>query len=254
MILQSSCIVVDCPICGRPLEMESYCVGQEVHCGHCRGGLIAYEAADGSFASRNSNGKDSLRRAEQLLRVTHGTSSSASSHCRRPGLPQASRLNDKKRTGRFCCTLPQDEECKRDPEPTVLLVEHRDEVFARLATDMAEFGIRVLRAKSTNEAMKLYDKQKPTLIVGNVDLPGQSGWLMAAKLRLFDRGVCIWLYQRQPSNYGQEIATFLGVDVLVPYQGDLLSLSERVVDLMDHRSKSPAGEDGSNRSEESAAA
>ena len=135
-----------------------------------------------------------------------------------------------------------------------MLVEHRDEVFARLATDIAEFGIRVLRAKSAIEAMKLYDKHSPTLIVGNVELPDQSGWLMTAKLRLFDRGICIWLYHRQSSSYGQEIAAFLGVDALLPYQGDLLSLSEQVIDLMDQHSNSTGGEDGSDRSEESTAA
>jgi CheY-like chemotaxis protein len=163
-------------------------------------------------------------------------------------------LDDKKRKGNFHCTSPQAEPCKGTPQPTILLVEHRDEVFARLATDIAEFGIRVLRAKSAIEAMKLYDKHGPTLIVGNVDLPDQSGWLMTAKLRLFDRGICIWLYQRQPSNYGQEIAAFLGVDALLPYQGDLLSLSEQVIDLMDQHSNSTGDEDGSDRSEESTAA
>jgi len=254
MILQNPYVVVDCPICGRPLEMKSNRVGQEVHCGHCRGGLIVNEAANGSLIARNSNGNEALRRAEQLLRITHGSGSSASHHREPLKLPQASRLNDKKRTGNFSCTSPQDELCKGDPQPTILLVEHRDEVFARLATDIAEFGIRVIRAKSATGAQKLYDTHKPTLLVGNVDLPGQSGWLMAAKLRLFDRRIRVWLYQRMPSHYGHEIAKFLRVEALLAYQGDLIRLSETIIDLMGNPHKSHDSSDDSDRTEESTAA
>lgn len=258
MILQSSHVVVDCPICGRPLEMKSNSVGQKVHCGHCHGGLIVYKTANGSLKSMNSNGNDSLRRAEQLLRAANRTGASASCHCNRQNVQQLSDFADKKRRGNLHCTSPQAKPCKGESQPTILLVEHRDEVFARLATDIAEFGFRVIRAKSAIETMKLYDKHKPTLIVGNVDLPDQSGWLMTAKLRLSDRGIRVWLYQRQPSNYGQEIAEFLKVDALLPYRGDLLSLSEQVInlmaDLMAQRSKSTDSEDGFDKSEESAAA
>jgi len=69
MILQSSHRVVDCPICGRPLEIQSQFVGHEIVCGHCRGEFIVYEAADGSLAATNRQSTDLLERAEQLLRT-----------------------------------------------------------------------------------------------------------------------------------------------------------------------------------------
>lgn len=254
MISQSSNVVVDCPICGRPLEMQSKFVGQEVCCAHCRGKLIASEADDGSLTTSNSSGKDSLHRAEQLIRATFNTGRSVSRRRRQMRLSRAANVDSQKRTDSFHCTMPQNCECEGNPQPTVLLVEHRDEVFARLATDIAGFGIRVVRAKSATEATHLYEKYKPVLLVGNVDLPEQSGWLMTAKLRLFDRRIRIWLYRRQPSDYGQEIANFLNVDSLLSYQGDLLRLSERIIDLMEKRSLSQAGKKGSGSGKKSTTA
>jgi len=74
------------------------------------------------------------------------------------------------------------------------------------------------------------------LLVGNVDLPGQSGWLMTAKLRLFDIRIRVWLYRNQPSDYGQEIAKFLDLDALLAHHGDLFGLSQTIVDRMANRS------------------
>ena len=67
MILQCSHLVVDCPVCGRPLELQSQLVSHEVKCGHCRGDFITYETDDGSLTTINRIGTDLLKRAEQLL-------------------------------------------------------------------------------------------------------------------------------------------------------------------------------------------
>jgi len=70
MLLQSSHFVVDCPVCGRPLEMQSQLVGHEITCGHCLGKFTVYETDDGSLATAtNLKGTDLLKRAEQLLRA-----------------------------------------------------------------------------------------------------------------------------------------------------------------------------------------
>jgi len=131
--------------------------------------------------------------------------------------------------------LPEDVGCEQKPQPIVLLVEHRDEVFTRIAADLAKFEMRVIRAKTATEALILVDKHKPVLLVGNVDLPGQSGWLMTAKLRLFDIRIRVWLYRHQPSDYGQEIAEFLDLDALLAHHGDLFDFSQTIVDRMANR-------------------
>ncbi|NOY40341.1 MAG: response regulator [Planctomycetes bacterium] len=233
MISQSSHVIVDCPICGRPLEIQPQLLNHKIACGHCCGEFIAYEADDGSLTTLNLRGTDLLKRAEQLLRATCDSGLSASEKRCQPRFSSASELDGETRLDDPVRTLPEDAECEGEPKPTVLLIEHRDEVFARLATDMAEFGMRVIRAKSAAEAMELYNTYEPTLLVGNIDLPDQSGWQMTAKLQQFGRRVRVWLYQHQPSSYGHKIANFLGVEAPLAYRGDLLGLSEIIVNRMD---------------------
>lgn len=124
-----------------------------------------------------------------------------------------------------------------DQQPAALLVEHRDEVFARLATDMAESGMRVVRARSATEALKLCGVYVVDLVVANVDLPDQRGWLLAGKLRLVDQQIPVWLYQPKSTSYDEGIADFLRLDQLVGYGGDLLVLSETIIRLLASRRK-----------------
>jgi len=254
MILQSSYVVVDCPICGRPLEIQSQFVSHKITCGHCRGEFVVHEKNDGSLATTHPRRADLQSRAEQLLRTKVYTNLPDSDCCCQQRLPLVSIQDDK-----LCCddslnTSSKEVTRDRDSQLTVLLVEPRDEVFARIATDLAEFGMRVVRAKSATEALQLVERLKPVLLVGNVDLPGQSGWLMTAKLRLFDRRIRVWLYRHQPSNYGQEIARFLDIRALLTHHGDLLGLSDTVIDLMKNLPHSHGGADDSDRAEESTAA
>jgi hypothetical protein len=235
MILQYSHLVVDCPVCGRPLEMQPQLIGHEFVCGHCRGGFFVYETDDGSLTAANWVGVDPMKRAEQLLIAMGATDVSASDyhHLRLPSL--VSVVDKKWRPGDSHLPSLEEDECKEESQPTTLLVDHRDEVFARIAIDMAESGMRVVRAKSATEALKLCGKYEPALVVANLDLPDQSGWLLAGKLLFVDHNICVWLYQPQSSNYDHELANFLNVDALLDYRGDLLGLSETIVDLMANR-------------------
>lgn len=232
MILQGSHHIVDCPVCGRPIEMQLHLLNHELVCGHCRGEFIVHKADDGSLATTNLRGTDPLKRAEQLLRVPCETDLPAAESPYRIRFSLVSDQNEKTHRDDSLSTLTEDEVCEETLLPTVLLVEHRDEVFARLATDMAEFGMRVIRAKSATEALELYDTYDPVLLVGNVDLPAQSDWVMTAKLRLFGHLIHIWLYQCHFTNYGRGIAKFLGADAPLAYHGDLLGLSESILNRM----------------------
>ena len=116
-----------------------------------------------------------------------------------------------------------------------MLVEYRDEVCARIATDLAEWGMRVIRAQSAGEALRMCGRYDPFLVVANLDLPDQSGWLLAGKLRLVDRRIRVWLYQPRLSRHDKGMAKYLHVDALLDYGGDLLGLSETILDLMADR-------------------
>ncbi len=236
MILQRSQLVVDCPVCGRPVEMQLRHVGHGVACGHCRGRFIAHTSHDGTLTATKQVGPDALERAERLLRDRGETKASTMAHPHRPddewqcGVDTTSQPNNSR------TLLVKDTENAEKLRPTVLLVEHRDEVFARIATDMAEFGMRVIRAKSATHALELCRIYVPKMVVANLDLADQSGWVLASKLRYIDRRVGVWIYQPQSSDYDHGMANFLNVDALLDYDGDLLGLSQSVVHLMaNHR-------------------
>jgi len=116
--------------------------------------------------------------------------------------------------------------------PTVLLVEHRDEVFARLAADLALAGVRVVRAECALEAVWQYCTLRPKLVVANVDLPCQSGWLLAAKLGLAEPRAHTWLYKPWKNAADLAMAKFVRAEELLQYRGNLYTLSDAVLDCL----------------------
>lgn len=111
----------------------------------------------------------------------------------------------------------------------VLLVEYRDEVFARLAADLTEVGLRVERAVCVASASKACVRSPAELLVVNVVLPDGSGWLLTARLRLASATSRIWLYVPWPSPDAMAMAEYVGADGLIAYDGDLFRLSAAIV-------------------------
>ena len=205
MIRQLSHHVVDCPICGRPVEFESDSLGRELACGHCRGRFVAYQPTGGQPIAATVREHSLLERADRLLP-------------------------------------------KPDPAPgeslTVVLVEHRDEVFARLAADIEQLGVVVVRAKSAAEALRLVSRCDSALVLANRDLPEQNGWVLADKLSQVAPHIEAWLYMPQVSMYAEILARFLKVTELLVHDGDLYLLSDAVVErLADRREPSSASKD-----------
>lgn len=135
---------------------------------------------------------------------------------------------------------------------TALLVEHRCEVFARLAADLKAKGVRVERASSAAEALRRYARYPTDLLLTNVDLPDQSGWLLSGKLRVAHPAVRIWLYTPRSSPAEVGLANFVRTEELIQYGGDLWQLAEEVLDRLADLSaySTPL----SNRTQEMAAA
>lgn len=253
MTLQRSYHVADCPICGRPLEIQSQYIGHKLACGHCRGQFVVHETDDG-LTTANRQGWSLLERAEQLLRLCRQSSHSESSDRYQHlfNLP-AVMDDDEQSVGSHDTALETDVD-EAAKQPTALLLEHRDEVFARIATDVAEAGMRVVRATAATEALTLCGGYKPTLVVANIGLPEQNGWLLAGKLRSADKRVCVWLYQPETTSYDEDMAEYLRVDQLLDYEGDLLGLSETIIELMASRHRPLEAERSVGTTEELAAA
>ena len=115
---------------------------------------------------------------------------------------------------------------------TVVLAEHRDEIFARLAADLHEAGYRVRRAKRGGEVWPACLKSEIGLVITHVWIPDESGWLIAAKLRLMLSDVPIWLYTPCDPPSGASLAEYVGVDQRIHYGGDLWRLSADIIGLL----------------------
>ncbi|WP_146526208.1 response regulator [Novipirellula artificiosorum] len=196
-------MIVNCPVCGRPAKVQPQFIDEELACAHCCGHFVVEESSHGWMAVKS----DSTSGYERQLRV------------------------DNQRFSTPTATQPEREpspEC----QPVTFVVEHRDEIFARIATDVAEAGYRVIRAKSTIDALKACGHFEPTLVVASANLPDQNGWLLACKLALVDSNVRIWLYDSHATDYDQSIARYLHVETLIRYDGDLLGLSHMIVERL----------------------
>jgi CheY-like chemotaxis protein len=205
MIMQLPHYVVDCPICGCPIELESESLGLELACGHCHGHFVAHQPTGQRPIAATIREHSLLERADRILRKLH----------LRPSASQ-----------------------------TVILVEHRDEVFARLAADIEQLGLVVVRAESPDEALRLVRRCDSALVVANRDLPGTNGWVLADKLNQVAPHIEVWLYMPQASMYAEILARFLKVSELLIQEGDLFSLSDAVTGrLADRRESSSASKD-----------
>ncbi len=125
------------------------------------------------------------------------------------------------------------------PRPAVLLLEHRDEVFARLATDLAEAGVTVVRAATAWSALRACSRRRFDLVIANADPPVYGGWQLAEDLPKRRPTACLWLYECHKTAIDVSRAKACGVAELIAYSGDLLSLSELLLDCLAGKPPSP---------------
>ena len=230
VLMSSRHVVRSCPVCGRPLQIGVHLFGQSVTCGHCRGRFTASDSDDLSG--------DLTTRVDRLLgartRFASGTARPVRSGavlgksiaCDGRGLRRVTTM------GPLQCLEPETACGTICPFPgkpkRVLLVEHRDEVFARLAADLASIQLQVTRELNASAASRRFAACRSDLMIANVELLDESGWLLAAKVRLVHPTARIWLYAAHPSALDRNRARFLDVARLIEYGGDLLRLAEEV--------------------------
>ena len=112
---------------------------------------------------------------------------------------------------------------------TIIVVEYRDEVAARLLSDLTAMGMQVQRAECAAEVSQRCESFRADLLLVNVELPDGSGWLLTAKMRLTAPTPHIWLYAASPSPNDVAFTEFVGADGLIDYQGDVYLLSAEIV-------------------------
>lgn len=121
---------------------------------------------------------------------------------------------------------------------TILLVEHRDEVFSRIAEDLRRQGFNVERACTTGEACEKFATTQAGLIVANRELSHEeSGWLLVSKWALARRQRRIWLYTASPQPFDEQWCRFTKVEKLLYHEGSVWKLSEQLLSQLPLTSK-----------------
>jgi len=72
---------------------------------------------------------------------------------------------------------------KRDNNPTILVVDDSEENRAFLIFWLEEHGFRVLEAANGNEAIEIAERQYPSLILMEINMPQRSGISAAYRIR-----------------------------------------------------------------------
>lgn len=227
---------LSCPVCGRPLRISQQHDGKRVICQHCRGQFTARDSYSES-ESRNRQIDQALVRANRFLAASSGRSRGEypSNSCHKLGDPSSPIPGRLTRPPR--CSIPAEERAKSQagqessdqPRQSVLIVEYRDAVFDRLASTFRLIGMRILRAMCGFEAMGQYMRMRPNLVVANIDIPGQSGWLLTAKLRLLEATPHVWLYTSRKTAASVSMAKFVKAEEMFELGGDLNRLTDTIL-------------------------
>ena len=125
-------------------------------------------------------------------------------------------------------TQPQVRSREERRPDRILVAEHRDEVFARLAADLRELGYTVFRASRADEVCRMYTYGQIELVLYNFDLPCEDAWMSVRKLRLFDAYARIWLYVPWRSTLAEHDANLSRIERRIYYQGDLFHLADQI--------------------------
>ena len=116
--------------------------------------------------------------------------------------------------------------------PTLLLMEHRDEVFARLATDLSETGLAVIRTCGAAATKRVRSRRRLGFIVINADLPNLDVWQFAREIQCDIAENCFWVYKSRCTAADVSRARASLVDELIAYGGDVLYLADCLIDCL----------------------
>jgi DNA-binding response OmpR family regulator len=121
-----------------------------------------------------------------------------------------------------------------ESRPQILLVEDDELLLEVTAAALKREGYTFETARTGDEAMEKAYRLKPEVVLLDIDLPGQSGYLVAAKLKVAQPAPKVLFLTALPRGQSDRVATFLRVDGIMhkPYAvRKLLSTVERLLGL-----------------------
>lgn len=132
-------------------------------------------------------------------------------------------------TGIQYCSAASPPRFPRETRYRVLVIEFRDEVYAALFGVLEEWGCQVQRASSAvTVAAMAAQAEAHDLILLNQQMPAESGWLIACKLRLTSPWQPIWIYTAFQIAHQYSWPQLARVNALLDYRGDVRTLTESI--------------------------
>lgn len=120
---------------------------------------------------------------------------------------------------------------------TVLCADDDLEILAMVARHVKTLGAEVVEASDGEEALRLARREKPTLIILDVMMPGMSGWEVCRAIRedvaLKDTGVLMLTGIGERLN--EMTSPLYGADAFVDKPFDLDNLTEKIAEVLEKR-------------------
>ena len=112
----------------------------------------------------------------------------------------------------------------------LLLLGYADSAYAaQVSRHFRRQGWEVRQAIDGPDVRRLAHYLAPAAVILDVDLPGQSGWLTAAKLRLDRPGLKIFLVGEHRSESNERLAAFVGAARFISRHDGPLPLSDEIL-------------------------
>ncbi len=114
----------------------------------------------------------------------------------------------------------------------ILLVEDDELLLEVMAEALKRAGHSFTTARTGDEAVEQAYRLRPEIVLLDIDLPGQSGYLVAAKLKVTNPSPKVIFVTALPRGQSDRVAAFLGVDGILhkPFtMQKLLSSVERML-------------------------
>jgi two-component system KDP operon response regulator KdpE len=118
----------------------------------------------------------------------------------------------------------------------ILVVDHLPEERERAVTELARLGYQAAAVASAEEALQAIPHERPDLVLLDVEMPDQDGYLVCAKVKRFSQNrieqIPVVLCSVNASEKDKHLGKYAGCDEYILKPIDWGKLAGRLDDLM----------------------
>lgn len=122
------------------------------------------------------------------------------------------------------------------PLKRILVVDHEPEMRAQLVEHLQGWGYQTETAETASEALALIPRQRPDLVILDVEMPDQDGYLVCTKLKRFSRErigrIPVILCSVRTSERDRHFGRYAGADDYMAKPFDWPRLAQRLQVLL----------------------